>query len=173
MLTKEQLQTLDSAFKRILVLPISKMTIRELQDVLNNFLDGSKDVPRNLFNSIVEGKVNPAFDKSIHKEIQDFIDKYSATFRVAIDVADTGEFINSFTCDQIVQNNRPFYVNRMRRIDGEEYYFISNPDTTIRLAQMFVKRLIETRKETKNLPLEPRVKKELESIRKDLESLLN
>ena len=172
MITKEQIKNLDLAFKRIFVLPITKMTIRELQETIGKLLEGKQDMSQALFDSLIQGKINDVLKKAPHEHLTKLLDNYSSPFRVAVEIAESGEFINTLTCDQFQQNKQPFFVNRVKRIDGQEFQFLSLPDTTVRLAQMFVRRIRELRDSPSGSQLELKVKQDLEILKKEVEALL-
>jgi hypothetical protein len=126
------------------------------------------------YSSLLTGEIsaNLQYD-GLEKEVEDLIDNYSQSIRLAKEVSEMGEFMNSFSCDFFQQANRVYFVNRMRRLDGQEYYFLSAPDTNIRLAHMFVNRLRDLRKAGEgNIQLNKPLKDELESLKKDIDALL-
>jgi hypothetical protein len=100
------------------------------------------------------------------------VDEFSSHFKIAREVAEMGEFMNSFSCDFVEQGKQHLFINRLRRIDGSEYYFLSAPETNIRLSHMFINRLRDLKKAVGDLPLDPKLKEELSNIKKDIEALL-
>lgn len=92
--------------------------------------------------------------------------------RFAKEVYEFGEFMNIFSCDFLQQGNKVFFVNRMRRIDGEEYHFLSAPDTNIRLARMFINRLRDLKRTAGNISLDDHLVEELKGIKTDIDDLL-
>lgn len=169
-----ELEQLNRSFKRVFALPISRLTIRELQNALTQSLNSNIDLSKALYESLLNGELNTALKSyENRKEIGSFIDDYSPHVKIAREVAEMGEFMNSFSCDFLEQNKQFFFVNRLRRIDGTEYYFLSAPETNIRLAHMFINRLRDLKKQVGNLPLDPKLKDELNLIKTDIETLMS
>lgn len=168
-----QIEQLNRSFKRIFSLPISRMTIRELQDAISAAMQGHQDASKSIYDSLLQGELLEGFNPDIRSDIQSLIDTYSFQARLARDVAEYGEFLNSFTCDFLQQANQVYFINRMRRLDGQEYHFLSAPENNIRLAHMFITRLQELKKAATNgLTLDPRLLDELAKIKATIDSLL-
>lgn len=169
-----ELEQLNRSFKRVFALPISRLTIRELQNALTLSLSGNIDTSKALYESLLNGEINTALKSyDNRKEIGAFIDDFSPHVKIAREVAEMGEFMNSFSCDFLEQGKQFFFINRMRRIDGSEYYFLSAPETNIRLAHMFINRLKDLKKQVGDLPLDPKLKEELRNIKTDIDALIN
>jgi hypothetical protein len=66
--------------------------------------------------------------------------------RLAKEVFERGEFINMITSDLVAQQEEVAFLNRMRRIDGEEFLFLADPQNLVHLLQHFVARLFEMEK---------------------------
>lgn len=174
MITQPQLEQVSHSLKRIFALPISRMTVREVQDALKNAFPNNLDLTNAVYTSLLAGKIDDKLfddtDSKVH--LKQLINDYSPTVRLAKDIAEMGEFMNIFSCDFLQQGNQVFFVNRMRRLDAQEYYFLSAPETNIRLAHMFINRLRDLKEATKGATLDKRIKDELESIKKDIDALL-
>lgn len=169
-----ELEQLHRSFKRVFALPISRLTIRELQNALTQSLNSNIELSKAIYESLLFGELNPTLkDFDNRKEIKAFIDDFSPHVKIAREIAEMGEFMNSFSCDFLEQGKQFFFINRMRRIDGTEYYFLSAPETNIRLAHMFINRLRDLKKQVGNLPLDPKLKEELNNIKNDIETLLS
>ena len=69
--------------------------------------------------------------------------------RLAKEVFERGEFVNIITSDLVTQEEQFAFVNRLRRIDGEEFVFMSDPQNTVHLVTHFVGRLYELEKNPK------------------------
>lgn len=172
-LSEMQVEQLSRSFKRIFALPISRLTIRELQNAITQALPGNADGSKALYESLLTGDLKDALREGGNGEgLTNLIDDYSPHVKIAREVAEMGEFMNSFSCDFLEQNKQYFFINRMRRIDGNEYYFLSAPETNIRLSHMFINRLRDLKKAVGNLPLDAKLKEELSSIQRDIEDLL-
>jgi hypothetical protein len=172
-LSEDQLEQLNRLFKRIFALPISRMTIREVQNAVSTAIPSNPDAFKSIMESLLSGEMKGDIRTSDGTDLSNFVETYSYPVRLSKEVAEMGEFMNSFNCEFLQQGNQVYFVNRMRRIDGQEYYFLSMPETNIRLAHMFVNRLQDLKKALGRLKLDPRVAEELANIKNDIDTLLS
>lgn len=171
-ISEEETELLNRYFKRIFSLPISRMTVLEVQNALNEALAGKQEIAKSIYDSLMTGELQGNLKGSEETDLSAFIDDYSPQIRIAREVAERGEFMNSFSCDFFQQQNQIYFINRMRRVDGQEYHFLSAPETNIRLAHMFINRLRDLKKSAGGAQFESRLVQELENIKKDTEALL-
>lgn len=173
-IAQDQLVQLNRTFKRIFTLPISRLTIFELQNAINQDLNVSPECKSALYESLLTGEIKDSLKKANHgPELPNLINEFALNFKMAREVTERGEFMNIFSCDFIQQGEQVYFVNRMRRIDGTEYHFLSVPEINIRLAHMFINRLRDLKKAAGNVSLDPILKEELSSLRKDVKELLD
>lgn len=175
--SEEQLEQLNRAFRRIFALPISGMTIRELQNAINLSMPSDGEATKALYESLLTGELKENLKKGANAtDLANLVDDFAFQFRIAREVAESGEFMNIFSCDFAQQGNNIYFVNRMRRIDGQEYHFLSAPETNVRLAHMFINRLTDLKKaidkKSGSAPLTPHIKEELTTLKNDIEALL-
>ena len=153
------------------------MTIRELQNAINLSFPDDTETAKALYESLASGELRDKLSKSDNAaDLVDFVDEFAYQFRMAREIAENGEFMNSYSCDFIQQGKNFFFVNRMRRIDGQEYHFLSAPETNVRLAHMFINRLTDLKKaidkKVDNATLDPHLIEELTKLKTDIENLL-
>jgi hypothetical protein len=173
MMTDIQLEQLHRSLKRIFALPIARLSLREVQNAITTIFPGKQDLCNALYNSLLTGKVSDILSENGSPELKNLIDTYSSQVGFAREIAEMGDFMNIFNCDFFQQGNQVFFTNRMRRIDGEEYYFLSAPETNIRLAHMFINRLRDLKRQAgKDVKFDARLKEELEGIIADTQELL-
>lgn len=172
MISEEQMEVLNRYFKRIFALPISRMTVLEIQNALNEALPGKVETAKSIYESLMTGEPQGEVKNNPETDLSTFIENYSPNVRIAREVAERGEFMNSFSCDFFQQQNQIYFINRMRRVDGVEYHFLSAPETNIRLAHMFINRLRDLKKAAGGAQFEARLIEELQNIKKDTEALL-
>ncbi len=171
--SESQVEQIKRAFKRIFALSISRLTIRELQNALTQALSGNIEATKALYESFLTGELKASLKEGGNGEdLSNLVEEFTFPFKIAREVAEMGEFMNSFSCDFVEQGKQHLFINRLRRIDGSEYYFLSEPPTNIRLAHMFINRLRDLKKAVGDLPLDPKLKEELFNIKKDIEELL-
>jgi hypothetical protein len=170
--SEEQIEQLQRTMKRIFALPTASMTFKEIQNAIGQVFPGKKAEPEAVLNSLLTEEIQPMLKNGDTSLLEDFIQNYAASVRFAKEVAEFGEFMNIFSCDFAQQGNQVFFMNRMRRVDGAEYRFMTRPDVNIRLAHMFINRLRDLKNSIK-MPLDPSLIEELNSIKRDIETLLN
>lgn len=173
MISEEQLEQLNRSFKRIFAFPLSRLTTLEVQNAIKDIFPNKIDTTRALYESLLTGDLNDLLKSGDTNELQTFIDQYTPMVRIAKEVAEAGEFLNTFSCDFLQQGKQVFFVNRMRRVDAQEYHFLTAPETSIRLAHMFIDRLRGLKQNLGTIDLDPRLKEELENIKKDVEIILS
>jgi hypothetical protein len=173
MLTDVQLETLSRNFMRIFALPISRLTILEVRNSLTETLPNDTEKAKSILESLLTGNIPDSLKTNGDSDLDNFVEKYSPYVRFAKDVSEKGEFMNTFSCEFFQQGNQVYFINRMRRLDGEEYYFLSAPETNIRLAHMFINRLRDLKKAVGGVRIEAGLLKEIEKIKTDAEALLN
>lgn len=170
--TEEQIEHLERSFNRIFSLPVTRMTIREIQDALRAVMQGDPEAAKSLYESLLAGVSKGGFEQLNRSDLKSLIGKYTSQVNFAKEVGEFGEFMNSFSCDFFQQGNQVLFVNRMRRLDGQEYYFHSAPETNIRLAHMFVSRLQDLKKSVNGLKLDQSLINELSQIKSTIDNLL-
>lgn len=173
-MTELQIEQINRALKRIFALPISRMTVKEVQNAIRSIFPNEQEKMQAIYNSLLSGEIGNNLDANGNKKaVEQLIDSFSSSVRLAREVAEMGEFMNSFSCDFFQQGKQVFFVNRMRRLDGQEYYFLSAPDTNIRLAHMFISRLEDLKNATKGqVELHANIKKELNEIKNVIDTIL-
>jgi len=173
-----QLELLNNLLERIFSLPISQMTLRELQNAINEAFQGN-ELKNDIFESLLQGRVQDSIKGKFGKDFDKLVADYRIKFKLAKEIAETGDFMNSFICDLMQQNKKVYFVNRLRRIDGHEYHFNSLAETNVRLAHMFINRLSDLKKAVDNkvvgpiFQIDPKLRLELEALKKDIEGLLS
>ena len=84
--------------------------------------------------------------------------------RVAKDIHERGEFINFITSDMLAQQERCVFLNRLARVDGQEFLLMTDVQNTCHLIRHLLSRLLEAQKN-------PIGEKNLQEIQEDLVSL--
>lgn len=152
----------EGNIKRIFAMKITRSTFRELQNVILNCANQNKDLANLLFEILLTGQIKVDVPNKKHLSIlEDIIKNFTIPARLAKEVYERGEFINIITSDLVTQQDEHAFLNRLRRIDGEEFIFMSDPQNTVHLVQHFVGRLYE-------LENAPKAKEELSKYKKEL-----
>ena len=62
--------------------------------------------------------------------------------RVAKDIHERGEFINFITSDMLAQQERCVFLNRLARVDGQEFLLMTDVQNTCHLIRHLLSRLL-------------------------------
>lgn len=152
----------EGNMRRIFAMKISRSTFREIQNTILNCVDQNKDLANFLFETLLTGQIKSDIANEKHHEIlEEIIKNFTIPARLAKEVFERGEFINIITSDLVSQEDEFAFLNRIRRIDGEEFVFMSDPQNTVHIVNHFVGRLYEIDKN-------PKAKEALKEFKKDL-----
>lgn len=147
MLDENTINRIRASLQRIFSMKITRSTFREVQNAIISASGESKDEVNDVFESFLSGKAKDQLAKG--KSLETFnstIDEFSIPIRLSKEVHERGEFVNIITSDTLTQGERIAFLNRVRRIDGEEFHFVTDPESTIHLLNHFVGRLQELAK---------------------------
>ncbi len=147
MLDDKILMLFEGNLKRIFALKITRSTFREIQNVILTCANHNKQLANDLFETLLTGRIKEDLGNEKQKEVlEDVIRHFTIPARLSKEIYERGDFINIITSDAVRQQEHVAFVNRIRRIDGEEFIFMSDPESTIHLLQHFVGRLQELQK---------------------------
>lgn len=173
MIDEKKVQQLDMAFQRILTLPLSKSSFRQMQNAILFCLEGDRDAATGLLEALLRGTSdNQAGKAAQDANMQKLIDRFSLQIGVAREVSERGDFLSIVTSDIINHPEMPLFGNRIRRVDGQEFDFITNAESAIQLLQHFSSRLQEMEKLEKSREVLKGAKKELISLKSRIEQLI-
>lgn len=152
----------EGNMKRIFAMKITRSTFRELQNVILNCANQDKEIANFLFETLLTGQIKGMIPNEKHREIlEEVIKDFTIPARLAKEVFERGEFVNIITSDLVSHEEQVAFLNRLRRIDGEEFVFMSDPQNTMHLVNHFIGRLFELSKHNKG-------KEELDKFKKEL-----
>ena len=147
MIEENVLTQLHMNLKRVFAMPITRSTFREVQNAVMGTCPNNKEEYTTLFESLITGDPSSTCTSCKKKEpMEKLINEFSIPIRVAKDVFERGEFISMVSSDIIAQKDRIAFLNRIRRMDGEEIHFISDIKGSINLLLHFAGRLQEAEK---------------------------
>ncbi|MCC5832219.1 MAG: DUF5414 family protein [Chlamydiales bacterium] len=134
----------EGNMRRIFAMKITRSTYRELQNVILSCANQDKELANFLFETLLTGQIKATVPNEKHREIlEEVIKNFTIPARLSKEVYERGEFINIITSDLVSQQEHTAFLNRLRRIDGEEFIFMSDAQNTLHLVQHFVGRLYE------------------------------
>jgi hypothetical protein len=159
------LMLFEGNLKRIFAMQITRSTFRELQNVILACASNNQAVANFLFETLLTGQIKGNTPNEKHREIlEECIKDFTIPARLSKEIYERGEFINIVTSDLVTQGDESAFLNRVRRIDGEEFTFLSDPANTVNLVQHFIGRLQELEKN-------PKAKEKLAQHKNDLKVL--
>lgn len=163
-----KLNEIHRSLKRLFSLPIGRSTFREMQNIIFKNMEGNIENSNALLEALMTGEVKSEKIKSWpSSELKKLIDEFSISAWVAKDILDKGEFLSLITSDLINVPGQTVFSNRIRRVDGQEFHFVSDVESTLQLMHHFVGRVQELDRQ-KALGSH---QKELEALKKALEGI--
>lgn len=173
MLDTNKLQQLDFDFQRICALPIAKSSFRQMQNAVFFACEGQKEMATRVLDSLMAGESQlQAQDSSDQNTFISFLKRFTVPFNVAREVAERGEFIGMVTSDIINHPQMPMFGNRVRKIDGQEFEFLTDVSSTVQLLNHFCFRLEEMDKLEKAKNVLQGTKNELMQLRDQIDKLI-
>lgn len=136
----KKLANVKKGLKRVFSMPITRSTFRELQNALIATTEGDRDMANTVLESLMVGESKSGGG------LRTIIDEFSVQAQLSRDVFEKGEFINMITSDILTQPGNVVFSNRIRRVDGEEFHFITDIESTVQLLVHFIGRLQELEK---------------------------
>ena len=155
---------LEGNLKRIFATPIGYTTFREFQNVVFNCSQGQQELANFLFEMLINGKLLQELPAGQKQSAQSLIVQFMMLIRVAKDIHERGEFINFITSDMLAHQERCVFLNRLARVDGQEFLLMTDVQNTCHLIRHLLSRLLEAQKN-------PIGEKNLQEIQEDLVSL--
>ena len=137
---------LEGNLKRIFATPIGYTTFREFQNVVFNCSQGQQELANFLFEMLINGKLLQELPAGQKQSAQSLIVQFMMLIRVAKDIHERGEFINFITSDMLAQQERCVFLNRLARVDGQEFLLMTDVQNTCHLIRHLLSRLLEAQK---------------------------
>lgn len=156
MLEEKKIVELEQTLQRVFGLKIGRTTFREAQNAVLAAANGDKDDATALLETLLSGEIKDGrLVKANDPKMRSLLQQYTIPMRLARDVYERGDFLQVITSDTVFQSERPMFINRIKRIDGEEHQFICDIPSTLHLVNHFLSRLQEldaNNQKTKQLP---------------------
>lgn len=144
MLSENTVSRIKASLQRIFSMKITRSTFREVQNAIISAAGDNKEEVNEIFEAFLSGKPKEKLAKGKALDaLKACIDEFSIPIRLSKEVHERGEFVNIITSDTLTQGDRIAFLNRVRRIDGEEFHFVTDPESTLHLLNHFVGRLQE------------------------------
>ena len=170
----KNVQDLSHHLKRIFSFPITRSSFRQLQNALLAATEGNVENANALLNSLLSGSLTPEAKSYVKStDFQDFIDQFTIQANVAREVFERGEFINLLTSDFVHHpHGGVLFANHIRRIDGQEFQFMTDMESTIQLVNHFINRIQELDKSDPSKNYLNGFTKELDSLKNKIDRLI-
>ncbi len=147
MLDSKMIKLLSNGLQRVFAMPITRSSFREIQTVVITSVNNQKQLATELFECFFTGKIKPDVAKDqVLEQLKELLNQHAILVRLAKEVYERGEFVNIITSDTLSHEEKTVFLNRIRRIDGVEFQFITDPESTIHLLHHFTNRLQEMHK---------------------------
>lgn len=147
-ISEKEITLLEKNLQRIFCMTIKRTTFHEVQNVVFSCANGDKPLAQRIFETLVNGEMTLGpVPKTVKESMEGIIARYSIPIRLSKQVYEKGDFISAITSDLLKQPEGTLFNNRIRRVDGEEFQFISDADSTIHLLYHFLGRLRDVEKE--------------------------
>lgn len=143
MLDLQKLQALRFALKRTFSLPITRSTIREVQNVVYQITEGKLETANAVMEALLTGEVKKGTENELG--IKKIADEFLAQATLSRDIYERGEFVNNIYSEPVGSKEQPLFLNRVRRIDGDDFQFLSDLESTFHLLGHFINRLHEVK----------------------------
>lgn len=173
------LSLLEGGLKRIFSLAVTQMTYREVFNLVLVAAEGSKEQSESLLEALVTKKTPERWGHAEKEHIKKLSDLYGMSIRIAREVMDRGEFLSLLTTDvldgNLQQQQQPqqlLFLNRVRRLDGEGFQFLTDPLATSQLLAHFITRLSDLRETDTGAELLNKLTGDLERVRGMLDDLI-
>lgn len=169
------LPLLEGGFKRIFSLPVTQMTYREVFNLVMVAAEGDKEVCNRLLEALGTKKMYDKWTEAQKEQMRKLSDNYALSIRIAREVMDRGEFLSLLTTDVVdgQQQQQPMvFLNRIRRVDGEGFHFLTDPLATAQLIAHFISRLSDLKESDAGLELLNKLSGDLGKVRDLLDDLV-
>ncbi|MCB1213602.1 MAG: DUF5414 family protein [Chlamydiia bacterium] len=137
---KTHVDHLRQAFRRVLALPITRSTYRELQNVVLTAMSGNQEDSQRF----LEAFSSPPSEQP--EAVKELTKEFAIPISVARDVYERAEFLALVTSDVLTQTYRVLLSNRIKRVDGQEFHVVTDIEATVQLLQHFFLRIQEIKK---------------------------
>lgn len=174
MIDAKKIELLNLDLQRVCALPMAKSSLRQMQNAVLFVAEGDKELATRILDSLMSGE-SKLMEKecTARNDFEVLVKRFSVPFTVAREVAERGEFIGMVTSDIINHPQVPMFGNRIRKIDGEEFEFLTDVSSTVQLLNHFCFRLDEMDKLDKAKNVLQGMKKELVQLRDQIDRLIN
>lgn len=173
MLEEKTLSLIQKNLQRIFSMKVTPSTFREVQNSIVTTVNNNRQDAESLLQVFFTGEVKDGVAKGKSLQLlHELVDQYAIPIRLSKEVLERGEFINVLTSDSLQNESRVVFLNRIRRIDGDEFHFLTDPESTVQVLQHFASRLHDFSKSDRGKKVPEVFKTQFEDIRKRIDDIL-
>lgn len=143
-----------------------------MQNAILFCVEGDREAASKLLEALLRGEQENQNGTAKDPALQKLIERYSLPIGVAREVSERGDFLSIVTSDVINHPEMPLFGNRIRRIDGQEFEFITNAESAVQLLHHFSSRLQEMENLEKERKVLKGLKKELVALKDRIDQLI-
>jgi hypothetical protein len=144
MIKRKTLSLVRLHFQRIFALPVTRTTFREVQNVIFAAADGNADLASSFLEILFLGEYKDGVvTEKARETLELLIEDYSLPIRLAREVQDRGDIVSLILSDPIEQKDSIGFLHRLKKVDGTEFHFVTDPVATLNLFNHMAMRLEE------------------------------
>lgn len=161
----------EGHLKRVFAMKITRSTFREIQNIILTCTNQNQSQANFLFETLLVGQIKIKLNEKQQEILERCIQQFTIPARLSKEIFERGDFINIVTSDIVSQNKELALFNRLKRIDGEEFVFLSDMTNTLIFLSHFVGRLTEIEDDPKSKESLASHKKEIKILAERLQRL--
>lgn len=167
------IEALGQSMKRIFALKVNRSTWREIQNISFNLSQGNQDLASDLLNAFFTDEVGEGLaEDSARESLQKLVEEYGLFVRLSREISEKGDFVSIISSDILANHDRLALLNRIRRVDGEEFHFITDAESTLHVLQHFLNRFSELPKQERGKQILELQKGRLQALQKQISALI-
>lgn len=141
MLNEKDLADIRLSLKKVFALPITKLTFLQIQNTIGQHTQDREEITIFMKALLTGSSEEFPEDKKKSEALKVLLDEFYIPTRIAKEVEERGELLHFITSESIEKSGTAYIYNRMRRVDGEEFLFVIDAETTVLLLEHFAQRL--------------------------------
>jgi hypothetical protein len=171
MLKEETFKTAKNHLKRIFSLKVSRSTFREVQNAILQTSNGNEEEANALFETLLNGVPSKKTPDAAKASAEELVKEFSIPVRLSKEINERGDFISMIASDTLTKGDQFALVHLVKKIDGEEFRFMTDFESTMQLLNHVMARVEEMSKLAAAKPLFKEKREKLESIKKKAEAI--
>lgn len=169
---EQQITLVKKELKRIFSLPIKNSTFREMQSSISKLMGDDAAATQSFFETLLAGELKSHQEEKKYPSLKGVIEEFAIPAMVAKNVHERGEFLSLVNSETMARTNFIAFMTRLRRVDGEEFQFITDPDGTLHMLNHFLGRIQEIIRIDKSNAVLNACRNELQELKKKLDVLI-